>query len=94
LLTLAEVIEALRFVDQERKRDREARLSFERLTERELEVLQALADGMSDKEISERFHIGPATVRTHVTNILSKFNATSRLQALVLAVRHDIVSIA
>jgi DNA-binding NarL/FixJ family response regulator len=94
LLTLQEVTEALRLVDLKRQRDREAQLSFERLTSRELEVLQALADGLSDKEISERFHVGPATVRTHVTSILAKLNATSRLQALVLAVRHGIVSIA
>jgi two-component system nitrate/nitrite response regulator NarL len=68
-------------------------LSFERLTDRELEVLQALADGLSDKEISERFHVGTATVRTHVTSILAKLKVASRLQALVLAVRHGIVKI-
>ncbi|HLT21754.1 MAG TPA: response regulator transcription factor [Thermomicrobiales bacterium] len=93
LVTLHEVIEALRMLDRERQRDREARLSVEQLTERELEVLQALADGLSDKEIAERLYIGPATVRTHITNILAKLNATSRLQALVLAVRNDIVRI-
>ena len=93
LLSLEEVFEALRLVDQERRRDREVWLWFERLTDRELEVLQALADGLSDKEISERFHVGTATVRTHVTSILAKLKAASRLQALVLAVRHGIVKI-
>jgi len=93
LLSLEEVFEALRLVDQERRRDREVWLSFERLTDRELEVLQALADSLSDKEISERFHVGTATVRTHVTSILAKLKAASRLQALVLAVRHGIVKI-
>jgi DNA-binding NarL/FixJ family response regulator len=93
LLSLEEVFEALRLVDQERRRDREVWLWFERLTDRELEVLQALADGLSDREISERFHVGTATVRTHVTSILAKLKVASRLQALVLAVRHGIVKI-
>jgi DNA-binding NarL/FixJ family response regulator len=93
LLTIGEVIESLRYIDQERQRDREAYLAFERLTDRELEVLHALAGGLSDKHIADRFHIGPATVRTHITNILSKLGATSRLQAVVLAVRNGIVTI-
>lgn len=93
LLTFAEVVEALQIIDRERRRERDERLPFEELTERELEVLQALADGLSDREISERLYISAATVRTHVTNILAKLNAASRLQALVLAVRHDIVTI-
>jgi DNA-binding NarL/FixJ family response regulator len=93
LLTRAEVFEALRLVDRERRKDREARLSFERLTDRELEVLQALAEGLSDREISDRFHVGSATVRTHVTSILAKLGAASRLQALVFAVRHGLVKI-
>jgi DNA-binding NarL/FixJ family response regulator len=93
LVTVTEVIDAIQFIDLERQKDRDARLSFEQLTDRELEVLQALADGLSDKEIAERFRIGAATVRTHVTNILGKLYATSRLQALVTAVRHGIVTI-
>jgi DNA-binding NarL/FixJ family response regulator len=93
LLTMPEIVEALHILDLERRRDREAQLSIEQLTERELEVLQALAEGLSDREIAGRLSIGPATVRTHVTNILGKLNATSRLQALVYAVRHDIVTI-
>lgn len=93
LLTIGEISDALRLIDEERQRDREARLAFEQLTARELEVLSALAEGLSDREISERFHIGPATVRTHVTSILAKLGATSRLQALVLAVRYGVVTI-
>jgi DNA-binding NarL/FixJ family response regulator len=93
LLSLPEVFSALRLVDQEREKDRESRLAFEQLTDRELEVLQALADGQSDKEIAERFHISLATVRSHVTSVLAKLQATSRLQALVVAVRQGIVTI-
>jgi DNA-binding NarL/FixJ family response regulator len=93
LLSIEEVFEALRLVDRERRKDREARSSFEKLTDRELEVLRALAEGLSDREISNRFHVGAATVRTHVTSILAKLGAASRLQALVLAVRHGVVKI-
>lgn len=93
LLTVAEVVEALRFVDQERRREREARQTFEPLTDREREVLQALADGLSDKEIAERLYISPATVRTHITAILGKLDANSRLQAVVVAARHNLVTL-
>jgi DNA-binding CsgD family transcriptional regulator len=80
LAELEDVFEALRLVDQERRKDREVWQSFEKLTDRELEVLQAMADGLSDREISERFHVGSATVRTHVTSILAKLGAASRLR--------------
>jgi DNA-binding NarL/FixJ family response regulator len=63
------------------------------LTERELDVLQALAEGLSDRDIADRFHVGPATVRSHITAILGKLGATSRLHALVIAVRRSIVTI-
>jgi DNA-binding NarL/FixJ family response regulator len=93
LLSLGEVIDALRLVDRERQKERETRVATEILTDREREILQALADGLSDKEIAERFHVSPTTVRSHMTSILAKLEATSRLQALVLAVRHGIVAI-
>jgi DNA-binding NarL/FixJ family response regulator len=93
LITLEEVVAAFRLVDAERRKDDESKRSFSTLTEREIEVLQALTDGLGDKEIAERLFISAATVRTHVSSILSKLNAHSRLQALVAAVRQEIVSI-
>ena len=93
LLTVPDVVEALRFVDRERRRQREARPAFEPLTEREREVLQALADGLSDKEIAERLYISTATVRTHITSILGKLDANSRLQAVVIAARNNLVAL-
>ena len=56
-------------------------------------MLQALAEGSSDKEIARRLHVGEGTVHSHVTNILSKLEVSSRLQALVFAVRHGVVTI-
>jgi DNA-binding NarL/FixJ family response regulator len=93
LLTQQEVIEALRFIGRVRQSNREAQLAIDRLTPREREVLQALAEGWSDREIAARLHVGAGTVHSHVTNILSKLDVSSRLQALVFAVRHGVVTI-
>jgi DNA-binding NarL/FixJ family response regulator len=93
LLSQQEVIEALRFIGRVRESNREAQLAIDRLTPREREVLQALAEGWSDREIATRLHVGVGTVHSHVTNILSKLDVSSRLQALVFAVRHGVVTI-
>jgi DNA-binding NarL/FixJ family response regulator len=93
LLSQQEVIEALRLLVRERESSHEAQLASDKLTPREREVLQALAQGLSDKEIAQRFHVGVGTVHTHVSSILSKLEVSSRLQALVFAVRHGIVTI-
>jgi DNA-binding NarL/FixJ family response regulator len=61
LLTQQEVIEALRFIGRERESHREAQALSEKLTPREREVLQALAEGLSDKEIAQRLHLGVYT---------------------------------
>jgi DNA-binding NarL/FixJ family response regulator len=93
LLSQREVIEALRLVMRERERDNEARLMIEKLTPKELEVLQALAEGLSDKGIAERLYVGVGTVRTHIRSILTKLEVQSRLQALVFAVCHGLVKL-
>jgi DNA-binding NarL/FixJ family response regulator len=93
LLSQQEVIEAVRLVSRQRREDREAELMLGKLTPRELEVLQALADGLGDKGIAQKLYVTPGTVRAHMTSILSKLEARSRLQALVLAVRHGFVKI-
>ena len=89
LLSQQEVIAALRLVG----RESEAKFAISKLTPREREVLQALAEGSGDKEIAQRLHVGVGTVRSHLTSILAKLEVQSRLQALVFAVRHGIVEI-
>jgi ATP/maltotriose-dependent transcriptional regulator MalT len=52
------------------------------LTERELEVLQLLAGGLSNKEIAERLIVAPSTVKQHLKNIYGKLDVHSRTQAV------------
>ncbi|WP_077603304.1 response regulator [Oceanobacillus sojae] len=62
----------------------------EDLTERELEVLLCIGDGMTNQEISEKLYIGIKTVKTHVSNILSKLEVNDRTQAAVYVHRNQL----
>lgn len=66
--------------------------SAEPLTARETEVLQLLARGQSNKEISQELHIGEQTVKTHVSHILDKLGVPSRTQAALYALRTGLAS--
>jgi NarL family two-component system response regulator LiaR len=63
------------------------------LTPRELEVLRLVAQGQSNREISEQLGISEATVRTHVSSILSKLKLPSRTQAALYALREGLASL-
>ncbi|WP_040981941.1 response regulator [Oceanobacillus jeddahense] len=62
----------------------------EDLTERELEVLLCIGDGMTNQEISEKLYIGIKTVKTHVSSILSKLEVNDRTQAAVYVHRNQL----
>jgi NarL family two-component system response regulator LiaR len=66
--------------------------SPETLTERETDVLRLLAQGKANKEIAATLVIGEKTVKTHVSNILSKLGVSSRTQAALYAVRSGLVT--
>jgi two-component system, NarL family, response regulator LiaR len=64
----------------------------DQLTDREREVLRLVALGLANKEIATRLGIGSGTVKTHVSNVLSKLNMQSRTQAALYAVKIGLVS--
>jgi DNA-binding NarL/FixJ family response regulator len=64
----------------------------ERLSPREREILQLMADGLEPPQIATRLGIAPATLRTHLQNMLMKLGVHSKTQALLMAVRQGKVS--
>jgi DNA-binding CsgD family transcriptional regulator len=57
------------------------------LSRREREIFELLADGLSGAEIAERLTLSPETVRTHIRNAMAKLEATTRSQAIAVALR-------
>lgn len=76
-------------VIQKHSHDQESQLHDD-LTKRELEILSYIAKGYSNQEISEACFITLKTVKTHVSNILSKLDVVDRTQAAIYAYRHGL----
>ena len=64
---------------------------LDRLTEREREVLQQLATGKSNAELAVHLYLGEGTIKTHVSNVLTKLGLRDRLQAVVFAYESGLV---
>jgi NarL family two-component system response regulator LiaR len=62
------------------------------LTEREREVLQLMIEGLNNTQIAGRLSVSPSTIKSHVSNILSKLNVASRTEAVTLALRNNITT--
>lgn len=64
---------------------------FEPLTDRELRVLNLLADGLSNPQIARLLSISRNTVKFHVSSIISKLGATSRTEAVTMAIKRGLI---
>jgi NarL family two-component system response regulator LiaR len=82
-----------RKVLHEMRRPTEKTLTPDPLTEREIEVLHLVAQGLSNQEIADQLSIAEVTVRTHVSNILSKLHLANRVQAALYALREGFVTL-
>ena len=83
---------AARVVQEVRGARKDTPNLFTDLSERELEVLRLIADGLSNADIARRLVISEKTVKGHVSNILSKLHMLDRTQAAVLAWQQGLVS--
>ncbi len=62
------------------------------LTEREREVLTLMIEGLNNTQIAGRLTVSPSTIKSHVSNILSKLNVASRTEAVTLALRNKLIN--
>ena len=91
LLAAPELLELLRLGGELDAEEQAARRAFARLSPREREVLQALAEGLSDRDIAARLGIGHKTAGNTKMALFRKLGVGSRLEAVVLAARHGVV---
>jgi NarL family two-component system response regulator LiaR len=63
------------------------------LTQREVDIIRLVAQGLSNRQIAEQLVIGEATVRTHVGNVLNKLHLANRVQATLYALREGLTSL-
>jgi DNA-binding NarL/FixJ family response regulator len=95
-----ELLDAIRAVHAGKKRippDLAAELAEhatdDGLTEREIDVLRLIGAGNSNKQIADQLSIGEATVKSHVTNILSKLGANDRAHAVTIGLKRGIIEL-
>jgi two-component system, NarL family, response regulator LiaR len=62
------------------------------LTEREIEVLKLMIEGLSNPDIADRLSVSRSTVKTHVSNVLSKLGVSSRVEAVTTAIQRKLIS--
>jgi len=86
-----EVDIAMRRLRHRRDADADAKRRLERLTPREREIIVQMATGMAPDDIAQALGMSPHTLRTHTQNILTKLGVHSKMEALVLAIRHGAV---
>ncbi|WP_228282255.1 response regulator transcription factor [Rubrobacter tropicus] len=93
LLSTGQIIELMGLASSQRDRAAAARAAAERLTPQEKEILQGLGQGLGNKEIARRLGVAIDTERNYMATLLTKLGARTRLQALVIAIRHGLVDL-
>jgi DNA-binding NarL/FixJ family response regulator len=76
-----------------RRAEEKQQVPAPRLTDRELEVLKLVAQGLTNKDIADSLYISENTVKNHVRNILEKLHLHSRMEAVVYAVREKLLDL-
>ena len=61
------------------------------LTEREVEVLALMADGLGNQEIADRLFISRSTVKYHISGVFTKLGVTNRTEAIALAIKNRLI---
>src|SRR3954466_3867299 len=78
------------FASLSRRADQRTSVPIPRLTERELDVLRLVAQGLTNREVADQLYIAENTVKNHVRNILEKLHLHSRMEAVLYAVREKL----
>ena len=81
------------FASMTKRADERQQLPPPRLTDRELEVLKLVAQGMNNRDIAKELYISENTVKNHIRNILEKLQLHSRMEAVIYAVKENILEI-
>ena len=89
---LAAVNHGERFIDPAIRKGNTTGSDFERLSERELEVLSLVADGLSNKQVGERLHLASTTVRDHMQSVMRKLQVSTRTGAAVAGLRQGLLA--
>ncbi len=66
-------------------------MSYERLTEREREIVALVAEGLSNQEIADRLFVSFSTAKTHVSHVLTKLDLRDRIHIVIYAYEHGLV---
>jgi two-component system NarL family response regulator len=81
------------FAATSKRAEERQQLPAPRLTEREMEVLKLVAQGLNNRDIAKELFISENTVKNHIRNILEKLHLHSRMEAVVYAVREKLLEI-
>jgi two-component system, NarL family, nitrate/nitrite response regulator NarL len=91
ILPAGEIGAILDRLQSSRRARSEAEQLLGQLSAREIQILRALSEGKSTTEVATSLFISPLTVQSHVKSILSKLGVRSKLEAVMLALRHGLM---